>query len=136
MSNAVLFKVVNIFTLPLLSEMTWMVFSSPESLLFVIHLSICPSNRLETLYIFIIFSRTTGQISTKLGTKHFRIKRIQVYSNKGPRSFPWGDNYELAKLYIDYILTKFAGPNSTKLGTKHPWVKGFSKGINPNKKIL
>ena len=36
----------------------------------------------------IIFSpRTTGPISTKLGTKAFFVGRIQVYSNEGPTLF-------------------------------------------------
>ena len=55
-----------------------------------------------TFHIFIIFSRTTGPISTKLGTKHPWVKGIQVCSNEGPHPFPRGDNYEIAK-YIDEI---------------------------------
>ena len=43
---------------------------------------------------------STGQISTKLGTKHPWMKGIQIYSNEGPHHFPRGDNYEIAK-YID-----------------------------------
>ena len=46
-----------------------------------------------------IFSRTTGPISTKLGTKHPWVKEIQVCSNEGPRPFPRGDNYEIAKIH-------------------------------------
>ena len=40
----------------------------------------------------IFFSRTTGPISTKLGTKHPLMMGIQVCSNKGPRLFPRGDS--------------------------------------------
>ena len=43
-------------------------------------------------------SRTTGAISTKLGTKHHSVKGIQAFSNKGPRPFPRGDNYETVKI--------------------------------------
>ena len=56
----------------------------------------------STFHIFIIFSRTTGSISTKLGTKHPWVKGIQVCSNEGPHPFPREDNYEIAK-YIDKI---------------------------------
>ena len=79
-----------------------------------------------TFHIFIIFSRTTGPISTKLGTKHPQVKGIQVCSNEGPHLFPRGDNYEIAK-YIDKIkkilFSRTTGLISTKLDTKHPWVK-------------
>ena len=44
----------------------------------------------------IFFSRTTGLIWTKLGTKHSWVDGIQVYSNEGPRPFQRGDNYEIA----------------------------------------
>ena len=50
-------------------------------------------------HIFIFFSRTSGQISTKLGTKHPYVKGIQVCSNEEPRPFPRGDNYEIAKTH-------------------------------------
>ena len=36
---------------------------------------------------FKIFSRTTGTLSTKLGTKHPWVMRSQVYSNEGPCLF-------------------------------------------------
>ena len=38
----------------------------------------------------ISYSRTTGPISIKLGTKHPWVKRIQVYSNEGPHPFSKG----------------------------------------------
>ena len=40
----------------------------------------------------IFFSRTTGPISTKLGTKHPWVTWIQVCSNEGLCLFPRGDN--------------------------------------------
>ena len=99
----------------------------------------------------IFFSRTTGPISTKLGTKHPWVKGIQVCSNEGPLPFPRGDtcNYEevngSAMLFIKGDIHKIAkihwrnlkifssrttGPISTKLGTKHPWVKGIQNYLN------
>ena len=48
---------------------------------------------------FKIFSRTTGPISTKFGTKHPWVKGIQIYSNEGPRPFQRADNYEIAKIH-------------------------------------
>ena len=75
----------------------------------------------------IFFSRTTGPILTKLGTKYPWVKGIQVCSNEGPHSSPRGDNNEIAKIHwrnskIFFFRTN--EPISTKLGTKHPWVKG------------
>ena len=50
---------------------------------------------------------------------------IQVCSNEGPRSFPRGDNYEIAKIHYRNlkICSRTIGPISIKLCTKHPWVK-------------
>ena len=45
-----------------------------------------------------IFFRTTGLISTKLGSKHNWVKRIQVCSNEGPRLFPRVDNSKTVKI--------------------------------------
>ena len=45
------------------------------------------------------FSRNTGQISTKLGTKHPWVKGTKVCSNEGLCHFPRGDNYEIAKIH-------------------------------------
>ena len=38
-----------------------------------------------SLKLFIVFSRITGPISTKLGTKHLWVKGIHICSNEGPR---------------------------------------------------
>ena len=54
--------------------------------------SVCPGN------IFVFFSRTTGTISIKRGTKHPWLNGIQAYSNKGQRPFPRGDNNQIAKI--------------------------------------
>ena len=46
------------------------------------------------------FSRTTGPVSTKLGTKHIPwVRGIQFCSNKGAHSFPRGDDNKIAKLH-------------------------------------
>ena len=71
-------------------------------------------------------SRTTEPISTKLNTKHFWMKGIQVSSNEGPRPFPRGGNYEIVKIHCQHLkifFSRTAEPISTKLSTKHPCVK-------------
>ena len=47
----------------------------------------------------IFFTRINEPISTKPGTKHPLLKRIQDCSNVGPRPFPRADYYELAKIH-------------------------------------
>ena len=49
----------------------------------------------KTLKIF--FFRTTGSISTKLGTKYAWVVMIQVCSNEGPQPSPSGYNIEIVK---------------------------------------
>ena len=64
----------------------------------------------------------------KLGTKHPCVKGIQICSNEGPRPFPRGDNYEIAKIHwrnFKIFFSRTTGPISTEIGTKHPWVKGI-----------
>ena len=81
---------------------------------------------------FTFFSRITGSISTKFGTKHTWVKAIQVFFlMKSPALFHW-EIIMKQKKYIDEILKKIffsrttgtSGPISTKLGTKHFWVMG------------
>ena len=67
------------------------------------------------------FSRTTGSIAIQLGTN----QGIQVCSNEGPRPFPRGDNYKIAKIQVLKIFfSRITGPISMKIGTKFPWLKG------------
>ena len=69
-------------------------------------------------YLKIFFSRTTGPIWTKLGTKYPWVKGIQVCSKEVPRPFPGGDNYEIAKIQWQYLKissSRSTGPISTKL---------------------
>ena len=53
--------------------------------------------------------------------KAFWVKGIKVYLNEGPRPFPRGDNYKIAKIHWRNlkIFSRTIGPIST---TKHPWV--------------
>ena len=76
----------------------------------------------------IFFSRTTGPILTKLGTKHHWVKGFQVCSNEGPCPFQREDNYEIVKIHwrnLKIFFSRTTGPILTQLGTKHPWVKGI-----------
>ena len=45
-------------------------------------------------------------ISTKLGTKHPRVKGIQVCSNEGPRSVTSGDNSDIEKIRLRHSTFK------------------------------
>ena len=47
----------------------------------------------------IFFSRSTWQLSTKLGIKHLWEKGIQICSNRRPYPFPRGDNNEIVKIH-------------------------------------
>ena len=62
----------------------------------------------------IFFSRTTGPISSKLGTNHFWVKGIQVFTNEGPRCFSRGDNYEIVKIHW-HLLQKHLANFQSKL---------------------
>ena len=50
-------------------------------------------------YIDNIFSRTTGPISTKLGTEHHWVKGIQFLSIEGPCPFSKRSNTNRLKIY-------------------------------------
>ena len=76
----------------------------------------------------IIFLRTTGPISTKLGTKHPWVMGIHVCSIEGPRTFPRGDKKEIGKIHwqtLKIVFSRIIGPILTKLSTKHSWVIGI-----------
>ena len=73
----------------------------------------------QTLKIF--DSIISGLISTKLGPKLSWAKRIQIYSNEGPRPFSRGDNREKAKTHwrtFKIFFLRTTGSISTKLGTR------------------
>ena len=51
---------------------------------------------------------------------------MRTCSNEGPRHFPRGDNYEIAKIYwrnLKIFFSRSTGTISTILSTMHPWVK-------------
>ena len=79
------------------------------------------------LSVNINFSRTTGQILSKLGSQHPWVK-----GESGPRPFSRGDDNEIEKIHwrnFKIFFSRTTGPISTKLGTKHLWAKktqGFS----------
>ena len=61
------------------------------------------------------------------------MKGIQFCSNEGPRTFPRGDNYEIAKIHwqiFKIFFSRTTGPIWTNLGTNHPCVKGILDNSN------
>ena len=79
----------------------------------------------------IFFSRAMLPISTNPGTKHPLGKGIQFCSNEGPRPFPRGDNYEIAKIHWQNLQNHWINFNQTWL--RGPWmivIQSFSKGGN------
>ena len=82
--------------------------SSPEPRLeWAFLITICPLSVVVVVVVVVVVNfshfhlllQNHWPIATKLGTKHPWVKGIQVCSNKGPRFFPRGDYYEIAKIY-------------------------------------
>ena len=76
----------------------------------------------------IFFLRTTGLMTTKLGTKHPWLTGIHICMNEGPCPFCKGDNNEIAKIHWQTLKILFSRINcliSTKLSTKLSWVMGI-----------
>jgi hypothetical protein len=51
------------------------------------------------------------------------VKRIQVYSNKGPGPLQRGDNKKNEKMgwgHLKILFSRTKGPILTRLGTNHP----------------
>ena len=71
-------------------------------------IKICPSSLSSYLITFSSFSRTTGPISTNLGTKYPWVKGINVCSNEGPSPFPRGAKYEIAKIHWRHFKIFFS----------------------------
>lgn len=70
-------------------------------------------------------------MSSKLGTKRFSVKEIQVQVKEGSRLFRKAYNSEILKIHwriSSIFLSRTTGLISTKFGTKHP----RGKGISPN----
>ena len=55
--------------------------------------------KIHRLNFKMFFSRTARLISTKLGTKHSLMKRIQVCCNAGQRPFPTEEYFEIVKVH-------------------------------------
>jgi hypothetical protein len=90
----------------------------------------CPSSIRPSVnfYIFDFFSRTTGPISTRLGTHHPWGEGSQVSLNEGDCPSPRGDNSERVKMHwkiLKIFFSRTSLPNSIKLGTNYPYVKGI-----------
>ena len=77
----------------------------------------------------IFFSRTTGPISTKLGTMHPWVKGFQVCSNEEPHPFPRGDNYQIAKIQMK--LKKHFFSRTTLIVCCHKFFTFLSSFIQP-----
>jgi hypothetical protein len=74
----------------------------------------------------ILFSRTTGPILTRLGTKHPCLKGIQVCSKEWDSPSPRGDNSERVKMHWKFLrifFSRTSRPKSIKLGTNYPLVE-------------
>ena len=89
----------------------------------------------------IFSSRTTGLISSKLGTTHTWMERIQFCSYEGSSLSASGDNSKIVKIYLKYLkifLFRTTRSISTKLGTKHPWVEEIqvcsNEGLRPSQR--
>ena len=83
------------------------------------------------------FSRTTGPISNKLGTKHPWVMGIQVCSNEGPNPFPRGYNSKIAK-YKNSSSPELLGqfqPNLAQsiLGWRGKYVCSYEEPFNSHK---
>ena len=66
---------------------------------------------------FLILSRTTGPIATKLGHRILRWSKFKFVQMTGPDLF----HGEISKI-VKILKRKLTWPIYTKLGTKHRWV--------------
>jgi hypothetical protein len=88
----------------------------------------CPSFVRPPVNFYIFdFSRTTGPISTRLGTYHPWGEGLPVSSNEGGRPSSRGDGSERVKMhwifFLKILFSRTSWPNSIKLGTNWSWVK-------------
>ena len=72
-----------------------------------------------------LFSRTTGPISTKLGTVDFDLRRLSFFQMEFLALFLRGYYSSKLKIYgkLLKISSRTAGPISIKQDTKYSWVK-------------
>ena len=98
---------------------------------FLIEICRCPSLLSSLLWqtfrAFDFFSRTTGTISTKRGTKHPWVKRKDILIKWRVTPFITGDNDDIAKINqcnFKTFVYRVSELVSTKFGIKHPCGKG------------
>ena len=97
--------------------------------LFVRHMSVRQSVCLSVNFsvnfsYFHLLLRTTGQISTKFGTKPL-VEGSQICSNEGPHPFlrvNYSKNIKIILKTFKIFFFRTTGTIFTKLGTKHAWV--------------
>ena len=70
-------------------------------------------------YLKIFFSRTTGPISTKLGTEHHWVKGIQVCWNEGPHLSQRGDSWEIEKTHWKLFKIFFSRTTGTLMTKRY-----------------
>ena len=90
-----------------------------------VHSSACP--------LFIVFSRTTGPISTQLCTKHPWGKAFKFAKMKAPSFFQGKSEIANILWWTLKIFSRTKQPILTKLRTKHHLVKGIQ--VCSNKKL-
>jgi hypothetical protein len=85
-------------------------------------------------YLKILFSRTPGQILTRLGTNHPWRKRIQQFLKEGDSPSHRGGNSERVEIHSKFlkIFSRTSWPKSIKLATNYPLVKRIQVCSNTN----
>ena len=69
----------------------------------------------------VFFSRTNWPNSIKLNTNYSWVKKIQVYSNKGPGPLQKGGNYKNVKMgwgHLKIFFSRITGPEKLKFTWK------------------
>lgn len=79
-------------------------------------------NKQWNIYQCSITKQTNHPLPTKLETRHPSVMWIKVYVNKGPCSFPRGNNGDMVDTHSGLLF--YYGQFSQTF-TKHTWVKGF-----------
>ena len=75
--------------------------------------------KLDCQLLKIFFSRTTGPISTKLGTEHHWVKGIQVCWNEGPHLSQRGDSWEIEKTHWKLFKIFFSRTTGTLMTKRY-----------------
>ena len=77
---------------------------------------------------FLFFSRTTGPISTKLGTKHSEWRTFNFLQMDSHTFFHGEIIAKITNIHCQYLKIFFSRTTwaiSTKLSSKHSWVNGI-----------